>query len=95
MSIKRHEEQIQGIQGYLEEIPPERFEQIENGIEGLGTNGYVYSTLINDLFTYEVEIARIANVPCDLNRDDDSKQQMSQESDDDMEYDPSDVEFTA
>ncbi|GJS16900.1 reverse transcriptase domain-containing protein [Tanacetum coccineum] len=32
-AIKRHEEQIQGIQGYLEEIPPE---QIENGIEGLG-----------------------------------------------------------
>ncbi|GJW87343.1 putative reverse transcriptase domain-containing protein [Tanacetum coccineum] len=28
-AIKRHEEQIQGIQGYLEEIPPERFEQIE------------------------------------------------------------------
>ncbi|GJS79782.1 hypothetical protein Tco_0729663 [Tanacetum coccineum] len=27
---------VQGIQGYLEEIPPERFEQIENGIEGLG-----------------------------------------------------------
>ncbi|GKB08304.1 hypothetical protein Tco_0836588 [Tanacetum coccineum] len=24
------------IQCYLEEIPPERFEQIENGIEGLG-----------------------------------------------------------
>ncbi|GKC74892.1 hypothetical protein Tco_1120775 [Tanacetum coccineum] len=34
--IKRHEEQIQGIQCYLEEIPPEHFEQIENGIEGLG-----------------------------------------------------------
>ncbi|GJW97406.1 hypothetical protein Tco_0179214 [Tanacetum coccineum] len=34
-AIKHHEEQIQGIQGYLEEIPPERFEQIENGIEGL------------------------------------------------------------
>ncbi|GJS04922.1 putative reverse transcriptase domain-containing protein [Tanacetum coccineum] len=34
-AIKRHEEQIQGIQGYLEEIPPERFEQIENDIEGL------------------------------------------------------------
>ncbi|GJZ52487.1 hypothetical protein Tco_0607002 [Tanacetum coccineum] len=30
-AIKRHEEQIQGIQCYLEEIPPERFEQIENG----------------------------------------------------------------
>ncbi|GJR26392.1 putative reverse transcriptase domain-containing protein [Tanacetum coccineum] len=35
-AIKRHEEQIQGIQCYLEEIPPERFEQIENSIEGLG-----------------------------------------------------------
>ncbi|GJV56290.1 reverse transcriptase domain-containing protein [Tanacetum coccineum] len=35
-AIKHHEEQIQGIQCYLEEIPPERFEQIENGIEGLG-----------------------------------------------------------
>ncbi|GJY52033.1 hypothetical protein Tco_0442880 [Tanacetum coccineum] len=35
-AIKRHEEQIQGIQCYLEEIPPEHFEQIENGIEGLG-----------------------------------------------------------
>ncbi|GJV71577.1 reverse transcriptase domain-containing protein [Tanacetum coccineum] len=35
-AIKRHEEQIQGIQGYLEEIPPERFKQIENSIEGLG-----------------------------------------------------------
>ncbi|GKE51218.1 hypothetical protein Tco_1486374 [Tanacetum coccineum] len=49
----------------------------------------------NDLFTYEVEIAGITNVPCDLNRDDDSKQQMSQESDDDMEYDPSDFKFTS
>ncbi|GKB47113.1 hypothetical protein Tco_0897866 [Tanacetum coccineum] len=35
-AIKHHEEQIQGIQCYLEEIPPEHFEQIENGIEGLG-----------------------------------------------------------
>ncbi|GKB29198.1 hypothetical protein Tco_0868599 [Tanacetum coccineum] len=34
-AIKRHEEQIQGIQCYLEEIPPEHFEQIENNIEGL------------------------------------------------------------
>ncbi|GKG63891.1 hypothetical protein Tco_0647258, partial [Tanacetum coccineum] len=25
-----------GRYSYLEEIPPERFEQIENGIEGLG-----------------------------------------------------------
>ncbi|GKE40043.1 hypothetical protein Tco_1463448 [Tanacetum coccineum] len=35
-AIKHHKEQIQGIQCYLEEIPPERFEQIENGIKGLG-----------------------------------------------------------
>ncbi|GJR95165.1 hypothetical protein Tco_0267339 [Tanacetum coccineum] len=27
---------LSGIQGYLEEIPPELFEQIENSIEGLG-----------------------------------------------------------
>ncbi|GKD24106.1 reverse transcriptase domain-containing protein, partial [Tanacetum coccineum] len=32
--IKGYEEQIQGIQCYLEEIPPEHFEQIENNIEG-------------------------------------------------------------
>ncbi|GJY88775.1 hypothetical protein Tco_0503403 [Tanacetum coccineum] len=30
-----------------------------------------------------------ATIPCDLNKDDDSKQQISQESDDDIEYDPS------
>ncbi|GJU23886.1 hypothetical protein Tco_1157228 [Tanacetum coccineum] len=53
------------------------------------------SNMDDDLFTYEVEIEGIANIPCDLNKDDDSKQQISQESDDDMEYDPSDVEFTA
>nr|GFA42409.1 VIER F-box protein 2 [Tanacetum cinerariifolium] len=50
--------------------------------------------MVDDLFTYVVEISRIANVPCDLNKDDVSKQQMSQEFDDDMEYDPPDVEFT-
>ncbi|GJZ22722.1 hypothetical protein Tco_0559761 [Tanacetum coccineum] len=37
-AIKRHEEQIQGIQGYLEEIPPERFEQIEKH-RSHGTSG--------------------------------------------------------
>ncbi|GJV40808.1 hypothetical protein Tco_1419248 [Tanacetum coccineum] len=36
-AIKRHEEQIQGIQGYLEEIPPERFEQIETASKVLNT----------------------------------------------------------
>ncbi|GKB26066.1 hypothetical protein Tco_0865467 [Tanacetum coccineum] len=52
------------------------------------------SRMKDDLFTYEVEIAEVTNIPCDLKKEDDSEQQMSHESDDDMEYDPSDVEFT-
>nr|GEX08185.1 hypothetical protein [Tanacetum cinerariifolium] len=51
------------------------------------------SNMDDDFFTYKVEIARIANVPCDLNRDDDSEQQMSQEFDNDMEGDD-EVELT-
>nr|GEU41354.1 hypothetical protein [Tanacetum cinerariifolium] len=49
----------------------------------------------DDLFTYKFEITGFANIPCDLNRDYDSEQHMSQVSDNDTEYDPSDVEFTA
>ncbi|GJU81142.1 hypothetical protein Tco_1283507 [Tanacetum coccineum] len=52
------------------------------------------SRMDDDLFTYEVEIVEVTNIPCDLKREDDSEQQMSHESDDDMEYDPSNVEFT-
>nr|GEW23395.1 hypothetical protein [Tanacetum cinerariifolium] len=52
------------------------------------------SRMDNDLFTYEVEIFRITNIPCDSNKEDDSEQQISHKADDDMEYDPSDVEFT-
>ncbi|GKC93219.1 hypothetical protein Tco_1158661 [Tanacetum coccineum] len=48
----------------------------------------------DDLFTYEVEIAKATNIPRDLKKEDDSERQMSHESDDDMEYDPSNVEFT-
>ncbi|GKD68816.1 hypothetical protein Tco_1322906 [Tanacetum coccineum] len=51
------------------------------------------SRMDDDLFTYEVEIVWIANIPCDLNKDDGSEQQMSHESDDDMKYNPSNVEF--
>ncbi|GKA08879.1 hypothetical protein Tco_0688210 [Tanacetum coccineum] len=47
----------------------------------------------DDLFTYEVEIPELANIPCDLNEEDDSEQQIKHGSDDDMEYDPSNVEF--
>ncbi|GJX04166.1 hypothetical protein Tco_0190082 [Tanacetum coccineum] len=45
----------------------------------------------DNLFTYEVEIAKAINIPCDLKKEDDSERQMSHESDDDMEYDPSDI----
>ncbi|GJV67175.1 hypothetical protein Tco_1482684 [Tanacetum coccineum] len=46
------------------------------------------------VFTYEVEIAEVTNISCDLKKEDGLEQQISHESDDDMEYDPSDVEFT-
>ncbi|GJV22832.1 hypothetical protein Tco_1375527 [Tanacetum coccineum] len=49
------------------------------------------SRMDDDLFTYEVEVA---NILCDSNKDDDSVQRMSHETDDDIGYDPSDVAFT-
>ncbi|GJZ97498.1 hypothetical protein Tco_0669951 [Tanacetum coccineum] len=52
------------------------------------------SIMEDDLFTYKVKIADVTNIPCDLKNKDDSEQQMSHKSDDDMEYDPFDVEFT-
>ncbi|GKB29664.1 hypothetical protein Tco_0869065, partial [Tanacetum coccineum] len=52
------------------------------------------SIMEDGVFTYEVEIAEVTNISCDLKMEDDSEQQISHESDDDMEYDPSDVEFT-
>ncbi|GJZ15408.1 hypothetical protein Tco_0551085 [Tanacetum coccineum] len=45
------------------------------------------SGMDEDLFTYEV---KVANIPCNLNMDDDSKH----EADDDMGYDLFDVAFT-
>ncbi|GJV96092.1 hypothetical protein Tco_1547669, partial [Tanacetum coccineum] len=52
------------------------------------------SIIDDDLFTFEVENSGISNIPCDSNKEDDLEQQMSHETDNDMEYDPSDVEFT-
>ncbi|GKB43599.1 hypothetical protein Tco_0888541 [Tanacetum coccineum] len=49
------------------------------------------SGMDDDLFTYEIEVA---NIPCDSNMDDDSKEQISHEADDNTGYDPSDVAFT-
>ncbi|GJZ49880.1 hypothetical protein Tco_0604070 [Tanacetum coccineum] len=48
------------------------------------------SRMDDDLFTYQIEILRLASIPCDLNKEDDSEQQMTHRSDVDMEYDPSD-----
>ncbi|GJX92332.1 putative reverse transcriptase domain-containing protein [Tanacetum coccineum] len=50
------------------------------------------SNMDDDFFTYKVEIAGIANIPCDLSKDDDSEQLISQESDDDIGDD--EVELT-
>nr|GFB72249.1 hypothetical protein [Tanacetum cinerariifolium] len=52
------------------------------------------SRMDDDLFTCEVEIPGLASIPCDLNEEDDSEQQMIHGLDFDMEYDPSNVEFT-
>ncbi|GJW20522.1 hypothetical protein Tco_0031144 [Tanacetum coccineum] len=48
----------------------------------------------DDLFTYEVEILGLASIQCDLNENDNLEQQMTYGADVDMEYDPSNVEFT-
>nr|GEX70707.1 VIER F-box protein 2 [Tanacetum cinerariifolium] len=47
----------------------------------------------DDFFTYEVEIPRLAEIPCDFKKEYDSEQHITHGSDDDMEYDASDVEF--
>ncbi|GKA79210.1 hypothetical protein Tco_0785806 [Tanacetum coccineum] len=51
------------------------------------------SRMDDDLFTYEVEFSGLANIPCDLNEEDDSGQRMTHGSDDDMEGDD-EVELT-
>ncbi|GJY69792.1 hypothetical protein Tco_0472774 [Tanacetum coccineum] len=48
----------------------------------------------DNLFTYVVEIPGLASIPCDLNEDVNSEQQMTHGLDVDIEYDPSNVEFT-
>nr|GEW74399.1 hypothetical protein [Tanacetum cinerariifolium] len=49
------------------------------------------SRMDDDLFAYEVENSRIANIPCDSNNEDDSEQKIAHEAHDYMEYDPSDA----
>ncbi|GKA34731.1 hypothetical protein Tco_0721160, partial [Tanacetum coccineum] len=47
----------------------------------------------DDLFTYEVEISGITNIPCELKEEDDSEQLMSHATNEDIKYDPSNVEL--
>ncbi|GJW69242.1 hypothetical protein Tco_0123666 [Tanacetum coccineum] len=47
------------------------------------------SRMDDDLFTYEVKIPGLASIPCNLNNEDDLKQQMTHGSDVNMKYDPS------
>ncbi|GKE86627.1 hypothetical protein Tco_1560369 [Tanacetum coccineum] len=51
---------------------------------------------LEDLNDEDVSLTcvEVANIPCDSNKDDDSKKRVSHEADDDMGYDPSDVAFT-
>ncbi|GJY91990.1 hypothetical protein Tco_0507772 [Tanacetum coccineum] len=51
------------------------------------------SIMDDDLFTYEVEIPRLANIPCALKEEDESEQRMTHRSYVDMESNPSNVEF--
>ncbi|GKB46163.1 hypothetical protein Tco_0896916 [Tanacetum coccineum] len=47
------------------------------------------SRMDNNLFTYKVKIPGHVSVPCDLNDEDDLEQQMTHESNVNIEYDPS------
>ncbi|GJU65550.1 hypothetical protein Tco_1247385, partial [Tanacetum coccineum] len=49
------------------------------------------SRMDDDLFTYEIDVT---DIPCGLNMDDDLEEHVSQEADDDIGYDPSDIAFT-
>ncbi|GJV25333.1 hypothetical protein Tco_1378028 [Tanacetum coccineum] len=52
------------------------------------------SIMNDDLFTYEVEIFGLANIPCDLNIWNGFRKLRTHGSDNNMEYDPTNVEFT-
>ncbi|GJX19396.1 hypothetical protein Tco_0222073 [Tanacetum coccineum] len=47
-SLERHEEQIETILNHLDELPLERFEHMEDKIEGLG-NGRIMNNLLNNI----------------------------------------------
>ncbi|GJY09789.1 hypothetical protein Tco_0377974 [Tanacetum coccineum] len=56
-------QQIQGILGYLEEIPPKRFDHIENNIEGLGKGTVIiqrdYNAMAAELQQAHTQITKL------------------------------------
>nr|GEW20409.1 hypothetical protein [Tanacetum cinerariifolium] len=48
----------------------------------------------DDLSNYKVEIPELANIPCDLNKENDLVQRMTLGSDDGLEYVPFNIKFT-
>ncbi|GJS80605.1 hypothetical protein Tco_0730486 [Tanacetum coccineum] len=78
------------IKGEFEKIKDVKVEDVSltcnASLEVFNNEVSLLSRMDDDLFTYEVEVA---NIPCDSKIDDD----LEQEADDDMGYDPSDVAF--
>ncbi|GJZ85052.1 hypothetical protein Tco_0650391 [Tanacetum coccineum] len=83
------------MKGELEKLETLKINDVsltcDTSLEIFHAEFYRLRRMNDDLFTYEV---KIANIPSDFNRGDDSGQQMSHEANDDMGYDPSDSEFT-
>ncbi|GJS05023.1 hypothetical protein Tco_0321531 [Tanacetum coccineum] len=79
------------IKGEFEKIKDVKVEDVpltcDASLEVFNNEVSRLSRMDDDLFTYEIEVA---NIPCDSKMDNDSEQ----EADDDMGYDPSDVELT-
>ncbi|GJS88195.1 hypothetical protein Tco_0770831 [Tanacetum coccineum] len=76
------------INGEFEKIKDVKVDDVpltcDASLEVFNDEVSLLSKMDDDLFTYEVEIA---NIPCDLKMDND----LEQEADDDMGYDPSDL----
>ncbi|GKD75950.1 hypothetical protein Tco_1334232 [Tanacetum coccineum] len=87
----------------MTKVIKEGFEKFESSDDSVACNTSLevfhnefnrLNTMDEDLFTYEVEIPELANIPRNLKEEDDLEQRMAHGSDDGLEYDPSNVEFT-
>ncbi|GJQ92535.1 hypothetical protein Tco_0003674 [Tanacetum coccineum] len=83
-----HQIMTKDIKGEFEKIKDVKVEDVpltcDASLEVFNNEVSRLSRMDDDLFTYEVEVA---NIPCDLKMDNDLKQ----EADEDMGYDPSDI----